>query len=126
MIEFLVELVGEFLLQLVLEALAELGLHTLKEPFNRRPNPWLAGTGYVLFGMLAGGISLWLLPDHLVRGEALRVVNLVVTPLGAGLMMCLLGSWRMRRGDTLLRIDRFAYGYLFALSLGLVRFLFAH
>jgi hypothetical protein len=40
-------------------------------------------------------------------------------------MMCLMGAWRARRGDDVLRIDRFAYGYVFALSLALVRFIFA-
>ena len=36
-----------------------------------------------------------------------------------------LGAWRARRGDELLRIDRFAYGYLFSFALALVRFRFA-
>jgi hypothetical protein len=44
----------------------------------------------------------------------------------AGLLMCIAGRWRARRGDGLLRIDRFACGYLFALSLALVRFTLAH
>ena len=37
----------------------------------------------------------------------------------------MLGRWRARRGDDVLRIDRFACGYLFALSLALVRYFFA-
>ncbi|MYN01939.1 hypothetical protein GTP41_07470 [Pseudoduganella sp. DS3] len=126
MIEFLFEVVGEFLLQIVLEALAELGLHSVGEPFRKRPNPWMAGFGYAIFGAIAGGISLWLLPEHMVHSEVLRKINLLLTPLAAGGMMCLMGAWRARRGDTLLRIDRFAYGYVFALSLALVRFAFAH
>jgi len=125
MIEFIVDVIAEFLLQAILEALAELGLHSLAEPFQRPPKPWLAALGYTLFGAAAGGISLWLMPDHMVRDETLRLVNLLVTPLGAGMMMCILGAWRMRRGDTVLRIDRFAYGYVFALGLGLTRFFFA-
>jgi len=39
--------------------------------------------------------------------------------------MAILGAWRARRGQQVLRIDRFAYGYLFALSIALVRFYFA-
>lgn len=125
MLEFVFQVVGEFLLQILFEALAELGLHSIAEPFRRPPNPWLAALGYAIFGAAAGGLSLLLLPSHLVSGEALRLVNLVVTPVAVGLLMCIFGSWRSRRGQAVLRIDRFSYGYLFALSLALVRFWFA-
>ncbi|KQZ41484.1 DUF2537 domain-containing protein [Duganella sp. Root1480D1] len=125
MIEFLFELIGEFLIQVVVEALVELGFHSFEGASRRPLNPWVAGLGYAIFGAIAGGITLWLLPDHLVRNEVLRKLNLLITPLAAGGMMCLMGAWRVRRGDDVLRIDRFAYGYLFALSLALVRFIFA-
>jgi hypothetical protein len=39
--------------------------------------------------------------------------------------MALIGIWRDRRGQEPIRLDRFAYGYLFALSLALVRFFLA-
>jgi len=39
--------------------------------------------------------------------------------------MSAMGYWRARRGQAVLRIDRFAYGYLFALTFALVRFWFA-
>lgn len=125
MIEFLIELFGEILIQFIAEVLAEAGLHALNDWRNSKPNPWLAGAAYALLGAIAGGITVWLLPDHLVRNEVLRRLNLLVTPLAAGGMMVLVGAWRARRGDPVLRIDRFAYGYVFALSLALVRFMFA-
>lgn len=56
----------------------------------------MAAWGYAIFGLLAGG-----------------------------LLMSLLGTWRTGRSQSLLRIDRFAYGFLFALALALVRFRFA-
>jgi hypothetical protein len=121
--EFLIELLLEFVIQIVGEALFELGLHSMAEPFHRKPNPWLAALGYAIIGAIFGGISLWLFPQHMVAGEAWRWVNLLVTPLAVGLCMSWLGSWRAKKGQTVLRIDRFTYGYLFALSLGLVRFL---
>ncbi|KQV54302.1 MULTISPECIES: hypothetical protein [unclassified Duganella] len=126
MIEFLFELIGEFLIQVVVEALVELGFHSFEKSPRRPLNPLVAGVGYAFFGVVAGAITLWLLPDHLVRNEVLRKLNLLLTPLAAGGMMCLMGAWRARRGDAVLRIDRFAYGYVFALSLALVRFVFAH
>lgn len=125
MLEFLFEVIGEFLLQTLLEALAEIGLHSLAEPFRRPPNPWLAAIGYTLFGAAAGGLSLLAFPAHLVPEHGLRLLNLIVTPVAVGGVMVLMGAWRARRGESVLRIDRFAYGYLFALSLGLVRFFFA-
>ncbi len=124
MLELIFEVLGEFLLQAVGEALFELGFHSLAEPFRRPPNPWLAALGYILFGAILGGLSLLVVPDHLVP-EAWRIANLVLTPLAVGAMMVSMGAWRARRGQSALRIDRFAYGYLFALSLALIRFLFA-
>ncbi len=124
MIEFLFEALGEFLLQAVGEALLELGCHSLAEPFRRPPKPWLAAIGYALFGTAFGGLSLLVFSGNLVP-PPWRVVNLVVTPLAVGGLMVLMGMWRARRGQPILRIDRFFYGYLFALSLALVRFFFA-
>lgn len=125
MFEFLFEIVIEILIQLFFEALVELGLQSMAEPFRKPPNPWLAALGYGLLGLIAGGISLWLFPTYLVGGETLRIVNLVLTPVAVGLLMCLMGAWRAHRGQPVLRIDRFAYGYLFALALALTRFAFA-
>jgi hypothetical protein len=36
-----------------------------------------------------------------------------------------IGAWRSKQGHALAGIDRFFYGYLFALSFALVRFYFA-
>lgn len=124
MLEAALQIAGEFILQVFGEALLELGLHALAEPFLRPPNPWLAALGYALFGAIFGALSLLVFPAHLV-GQPWRIINLVLTPVAAGLVMTAMGAWRARRGDALLRIDRFSYGYLFALTLALVRFGFA-
>ena len=126
MLEFIVELLGEFLLQVIGEALLELGFHSLAEPFRKQPNPWLAALGYAIFGALTGGMSLLIFPAHLTPAGSPRLANLLLTPLAIGLCMGAMGAWRTRRGEALLRIDRFSYGYLFALSMALIRFQFAH
>lgn len=105
--------------------LVEWGLQSLVAPFRRDTNVWLAVLGYLLLGALFGGLSLWLLPHPLTRDGWPRLANLVITPVLAGLAMTLLGLWRARRGDPVLRIDRFACGYLFALAVAVVRFNFA-
>jgi hypothetical protein len=122
--EFLLELLGELLIQIVVEFLVELGIHSIGEPLRKPPNPWIAAIGYALFGAIIGGLSLLPFPHNLMP-EAWRVANIVLTPLAAGLAMMGMGRWRTRRGDTRLRIDRFGYGYLFALSMALVRYQFA-
>ena len=124
MLSLILEVLGEFLLQIIGETLLEMGLHSMAEPFRRPPNPWLAALGYTLIGAIVGGLSLLAFPHNFVP-ETWRVVNLIATPIAAGACMALLGMWRAKRGDDVLRIDRFLYGYLFALSLGVVRFVFA-
>jgi hypothetical protein len=124
-LEFLFQIVGEFLLQAIGEALFEIGLHSLAEPFRKPPNPWLASIGYAIFGATFGGLSLLAFPTHLTPAGALRIANLVITPPAVGGIMAAMGAWRTRRGDSLFRIDRFSYGFLFALALALVRFKFA-
>lgn len=121
--EFLLELLGELLIQIVVECLVELGIHSIGEPLRKPPNPWIAAIGYALFGAIVGGLSLLVFPHNLMP-ETWRGANIVLTPLAAGLAMMAMGRWRARRGDTRLRIDRFGYGYLFALALALVRYQF--
>jgi hypothetical protein len=124
-VEIIFQILGEFLLQVVGEALFEIGFHSLGEPFRRPPNPWLASVGYAIFGAAFGGLSLFLFPAHLIPVGVGRVANLVLTPVAVGGVMACLGAWRARRGDPVFRIDRFSYGFLFALSLALIRFQFA-
>ncbi len=125
MIELLLEVVGEFLIQVVVETLIQLGFHSLVAPFRRTPNPWVAAFGYTMFGAILGGISLFAFPSNLAP-PSWRVMNLFITPVAVGVVVALLGKRRVKRGgQPMLRIDRFSYGYLFALSLGLVRFQFA-
>ena len=125
MLELLFEFFAEIFLQIVVELLVEVGLHSTREPFRKPSNPWLAAIGYAIFGATAGGISLFVLPEPLVQGETWRLVNLAVTPVLAGLAMAAVGAWRSRRGQQTLRLDRFSYGYLFALCMAAVRFYFA-
>ncbi len=121
---WIIQFIGEVLLQAFFEFVAELIGRSVKEPF-RRPepiHPGLAAVGYVVFGATAGGLSLWLLPTLFISAEWLRIANLILTPLVAGLLMERLGAWRKGRDQETIRLDTFAYGFLFALAMALVRF----
>lgn len=125
---WVLQFLGELLLQACSELLAELFGRSLFEPFRRpKPlHPWLAALGYLIFGAMAGGLSLWLLPVLFISAPWLRLINLLLTPLIAGLLMARLGSWRRRQEQETSRLDTFSYGFLFALAMALVRFTWGH
>lgn len=126
-LELLFEIFGEFILQFVFEALSEAGLHLFKKPEQRSPSsPWLAIAGYALLGALCGGLSLWVFPSFFIQSHVGRGIGLVVTPLLAAGAMALVGAWRRKRGEELIRLDRFTYGYVFAFAMAAIRFSFGH
>lgn len=123
LIELLVEVFGELLLQLLFEGLAEVGLHLFRQPDGgANPSAWLRAAGYALLGASAGGLSLWLHPQSFIHSSVGRLGNLLLAPVAMGLAMSIIGAWRRQRGQQTLGIDHFAYGYVFALAMSLVRF----
>jgi hypothetical protein len=125
----LLELCGEGVLQLTFSALSEAGLHVVRNPEKAKsagkPSAWLLVLGYALLGALAGGLSLLIFHNSFIHHPAARLANLVLSPVAGGLGMALLGAWRRRRGQDTIELDRFAYGFLFALAMSMVRFFFA-
>ena len=122
--ELLFEIFGELLLQIVFELLAEFGWRSLQQPFKQAPNPLLAGVGYALFGAVAGGLSLWWFPNLFIGSPVGRIANVIVTPILSGAAMAALGAWRRRRDQPTILLDRFAYAFIFAMAMALVRLRF--
>lgn len=122
-----VQFFAEVILQIFGEALFELLGQSLKKRGARRAplSPVLAAAGCLLCGALAGAASLWLFPRLFIETGWLRAANLVLTPLAAGAVMAGIGAWRQKNGQETIRLDTFAYGFSFALSMALVRFFFA-
>ena len=52
-----------------------------------------------------------------------RLANLIITPVICGYAMGALGRFRTSRGSAPMRLDTFSYGYLFALGMALVRYM---
>jgi len=123
--EFLIEILGEFVLQFLGEVLLEVGLQALVAPFRKESSAFLAAVGYAVFGAVLGALSLLVFPHYLMADKSLRVANAALSPIVAGMGMAAVGAWREKRGQVVLRIDRFSYGYVFALAFGLIRFWFA-
>ncbi|MEY4564059.1 MAG: hypothetical protein RLZZ618_3336 [Pseudomonadota bacterium] len=121
------QFVAELVLQIVFEWLAKSGVQAVRAPFQDRKqvSPALAAVGYAIYGALAGALSLLVFSHSFIDSYPLRLINLIVTPFLAGAVMAALGARRQRLGLDLIRLDRFAYGVVFAFAMGLVRFLFA-
>ncbi len=124
--EILFQFLGEVLLQVGFELLFELGLHGLGDTFKKPRNPVLSTIGFILWGAMAGGISLLVFPTSPISNIAFRRANLIVTPLIAGGAMMLIGRLRDRKGSGLVKLDRFGYAFIFALSMAVTRYVGTH
>ena len=123
LIEIIFEFLAEVVLQVLMEALVEFGMQSFTAT-SRKPKPWLAALGYSLSGAIAGTISLWLFPKHFFTSDFGRITGLILVPVAAGASMAAIGAWRRNQGQELIQLDRFTYGYLFAMCMTLVRFHF--
>ena len=119
-------LLFEVLLEFAVTLLVDLGLHSLKQTTAKREdrNPIFAGIGYALLGLIFGGVSLLIFPDAFARSESFHGINLVISPVLAGLGMAGIGWLLERSGKRRLRLDSFLYGFIFAFPMALVRFFF--
>jgi hypothetical protein len=122
--EFLFELLAEFFLQLLFQAVVELGFHGFKDTFKANKNPFFSTIGFVVWGLIAGGISLWPAPHAFIADHNLRLANLFVTPFVVGGVMWLIGRLRVNRGQALVGLDHFGYAFIFAFAMALFRFKF--
>jgi hypothetical protein len=124
------ELVLEILLEAAFEFAADflgaLVLRGIAEIFNTSEfkNPLVACIGYVFLGGLAGGLSLFFIPHHLVHPSKVPGLSVVISPILAGFGMSLVGSTLRKRNKNAMQLENFGYGFAFAFGMALVRFCF--
>ena len=123
--EVILQFLGELLLQALVEVFAELGYHSVADTLKRPRKPALSIIGFTIWGAIAGGISLWIFPTSPIDDPLLRQLNLIATPAACGLVMMLVGKIRLKKGQDLVRLDRFGYAFVFAFAMALVRFIWA-
>jgi hypothetical protein len=116
----------EFVLQIVIEVLIEVGIHKLSvAPWGRKTiNATLATILYFGLGVIVGWFSILIFPHSFIPNSRLHGVSLIITPTLAGLTMSGIGWLRARQGSSRIRLDTFAYGFVFAFGMSLVRLLF--
>jgi hypothetical protein len=127
MIEILFELLAQLVLEILVQGIFELGGRGIVAIFRRdsMTNPWLAICGYLLMGAVAGAISVWIFPMHLLASPVTQILNLAATPIALGLIFEVMGRWRSNHEKPRYAVDRFSYGFTFALTMGLIRYFFA-
>jgi hypothetical protein len=112
------ELAGDLVLEFIFRSLGQ-----TFTPSEKR-NSILAGFGYALLGLIAGGLSLLIFPQSFARSEEFHGISLLVSTVLAGLGMAGLGWLLKRSGKRVLRLDSFVYGFIFAAPMAIVRYLY--
>ena len=125
-IEFLLQILIEFFLEVICASILEIGIHALATfPWAQKTiNAALAVLLYFVSGVLVGGISIAFFPHPFVRSSRLHGISLLITPVLCGLVMSGIGWLRARQGSSRIRLDSFAYGFIFAFGMALMRLLF--
>ena len=126
--EFIFELIFQLFFEVVLQGIFELGGRGIVAIFRRdgsAVNPWIVICGYIEIGSIAGGLSVWLIPMHLLKSPGLQILNLAMTPIVLGFIFEIFGQWKTSSDKQRYAVDRFSYGFTFALTMGLVRYFFA-
>ena len=124
LLEAFMEVVAAAVLDLASRAL--LGLFTgLSDAIGG--NRILASFMYGLLGVLAGALSLLVLPFRLIHPQrpiGFHGISLLISPIIAGFVLSTVGALMRKWGKKVTPVETFGYGFTFALGMALVRFFF--
>jgi hypothetical protein len=118
LLEALLEIVGEAVFALISRATGNLFPALLKS------NRFLTTIGFAVVGVAAGFSTLLVFPHRLVQPSRFHGISLLISPLIAGLVMSQVGRAVRRQGLEAVEIESFGYGFIFALGMALIRFVF--
>ncbi len=121
------QILCEALLQVVAEVACELGLEGVARLADRtrRQRPLVAMVGYGVVGAGIGVASLYWFPALFIHKPIWQIVNLILTPLLAGVVMAGIGEWRGRHKGAHTQLSTFLAGFAFAVGMAAVRYVWA-
>jgi hypothetical protein len=128
--ELLLQIIFEFFLEFIVQIFGEIFIEVAFQKSSAAPwahkalNATIAVLMYFGIGFILGWLSILIFPHSFIRSSRLHGISLIITPLLAGLTMSGIGWVRQRQGKQVMRLDTFAYGFIFAFGMALVRFLF--
>ena len=102
------EIFVEFILQFVLEIFGDVIIHVVSSN-ERVRNVIVAVLFYAAAGAGVGYLTTLIFPEHFIREENLRVLNLIVTPLAIAAAMTWIGHIRQSRDRRVIRLEQFGY-----------------
>ena len=120
------EEIAQFIFELIFQFLFELLADTV---WRRLPEPVRAAVKLVAaaaFAALLGFLSTLVLPEPFITSRAWAIVHLVVGPVLVAWAMARIGRAMEKREKHRTSLERFGYGWLFAFSFTLTRFLLLH
>ncbi len=126
MLEFIIRMLLEAVFGFVGGVLASVFVETSggSHWINKAGSNLLTALVLFVFGAFIGWVSLWIFPAAFVSSDNFHGISLVITPVLAGLAMAVFGWLRQGRGKPLIRLGNFAFGYVVAFGLALMRFYF--
>lgn len=80
---------------------------------------------YASLGLIIGCLSLFVLPESLIRSQNFHGISLIVSPLAAGSVMLLADWLRQPSNQQRWHFSAFAHAFVLAFCMALVRFLYA-
>jgi hypothetical protein len=127
------ELLLEAFLEVIAAAVLDLASRVLLDLFTSlseaiKDSRVLTGFMYAVLGLLAGALSVAVLPHPLIHREhpiRFHGISLLVSPIIAGLVLSSVGAVMRRWGKKVTPVETFGYGFSFALGIALIRFFFA-
>ncbi len=121
-LELLFQLFGELILQLFVELFFRPFLPEAPT-YKDDASPLSNTIAFGIMGAVCGGVSLLLFRHLLIRNRMLQLANLFGTPLILGALVSYLGRRRANKGLEPFPIDKFLYGFIFALAFGVIRYI---
>ncbi len=143
---FLAEFVLEFFLNMIFEGVTEVGAHKVKKARQKKYDARVEKARaeglelpeepeevevissvfiYSGLGVLFGVLSVFVFPTSFIKNQNARLAYLLLAPLAAGMMMSMVGRVRNKRGEEPVRLDNFAFAFLFAFCMAGIRYLFS-
>ena len=116
--EDLLQVVLELFLQLIFELFADTIWRHLREP-ARAIIKWIA---FVACAIVLGWISAQVVPTPLIASGALRVANLIVSPLLIAFAMHQIGFYFEKREAPRSGLEHFGLAWVFAFLFALTRY----